>query len=371
MSTVRFSKLTTSPAQTGKKYRTWDLRRVEQYSNFGTTYLDYQVLVDEPVNLTTHFDTPQQNVDMTKRCLTTILKDIITDVVSRGFDDTNVTHIFMHLHGMDQDFAFIDSGDNARSLQDFHIDTKTIKAVVDKFSAIVQSGKPVILDGRTTIRVAVFEPPKEKVQSLLPRFIGSGWGCGSAFESFSIDEFASRCRGVVVIQNEDKLCMARALVVCMAAHDKDKDKTSKKFFENIRDPKRNSQYRQAVMLCVKAGVDDRKPADEADMEKFAKVLNVNIEVFEHRHTFMDHVYHTHYIPNRPDIFLLYNAEKKHFDAITNINAVLRAVKNHARTFCKDCRKVVTLANDGYHNCYKEGEKKLFVINDEVLYYEPD
>jgi hypothetical protein len=290
MSTVRFSKLTTSPAQTGKKYRTWDLRRVEQYSNFGTTYLDYKVLVDEPVNLTTHFDTPQQNVDLTKRCLTTILRDIITDVVSRGFSDINVTHIFMHLHGMDQDFAFIDSGDNAKTLNNFHIDKDTIEAVVDKFSAIVQSGKPVVLDSRTTIRVAVFEPPKDEERPLVPRFIGFGWGNRDSFESFSIEEFADRCKGVVVIRNDDKLCMARALAVCMASFNKDKDKTSKKFFDNIRDSKRKEQLRAAIQLCMKAGVSDTKPCDESDLEKFALCLNVNIEVFELRHTFMDHVH---------------------------------------------------------------------------------
>ena len=371
MSSIQFSKLIASPADPTKKYRTWDLRRVDQYKNFGTTYLDYKVLQEEPINLTTHFDTPQQNVDMTKRCLTKILTEIIADVMARGFDDENVTHIFLHLHGLDTDFAFIDSGDNARSLSSFHIDPAAIRALVDKFALIIQSGKPVILDGRTTIRVAVFEPPRNTIQTTIPMFMGAGWGNNHSFESFSIDEFIKKSHGIVQIQNTDKLCMPRALVVGLASINKDKDAKSKKFHEHIRDPKRKQQYREAVQLCIKAGVNDSKACDESDLEKFSNYLQMNIEVFELRHTFLDHVYSSHYVAGRPDLFLLYNGEKKHFDCITNIDAVLRAVKNNRRTFCKDCRKVVTLANDNYHNCYKDGNKKHFVINDEVLFYEPD
>ena len=374
MSTVRFSKLTSSPAAPNKKYRTWDLRRIEQYSNFGTTYLDYQVMVDHPVNLTTHFDTPQQNVDMTKRCLTQILKDIISDVVARGFDDTNVTHIFMHLHGMDQDFAFIESGDNSKSLMQFHIDPETIKALVDKFSLIIQSGKPVILDGRTTIRVAVFEPPKENTTRDIRRFMGAGWGNGRTrgFESFDLDGFSKSTRGIVVIRNEDKLCMARALVVGLAHLNKDKDAKAKKFYDNIRDPNRKQQYYEAVQLCLRAGVDERKACDETDLEKFSNYLQVNIEVFELAHTFLNHIHNSHFVEGRPDLFLLYNDEKKHFDCIVDIDMVVRAIKNHARFFCKKCRKIVTPKGaDNYHNCYREGEKKHYVINDEVVFYEPD
>ena len=372
--TVQFSKMTSSPAEAGKKYRTWDLRRLEQYTHFGTTYLDYNVLQDVPINLTTHHDTPQQNVDLTKRCLTKILTEIIADVRTRGFEDDNVTHIFMHLHGLDQDFAFIDAGENAKSLNDFHIDQGVIRALVEKFALIIQSGKPVILDGRTTIRVAVFEPPKDKVQSTIPRFMGSGWGNGmtGGFESFSIDEFVQKSKGIVQIKNTDKLCMPRALAVGIASLNKDKDQTSKKFYQKMIDYKRKEQEREAIQLCMNAGVSDTKACDETDLEKFALHLNMNIEVFELRHTFLDHVHSTHHIDGRPDLFLLYNGEKKHFHCITNIDAVLRAVKNHARTFCTKCRKVVTpKGSDNYHNCYKEGEKKHFVINDEVLYHEPD
>jgi hypothetical protein len=78
--------------------------------------------------------------------------------------------------GLDQDFKFNDSGEDGKTLSSFHIDPATIKQVVDKFSKIIQSGKPVILDGRTTIRVCVYEPPKGTQQSRIPQFVGSGHG---------------------------------------------------------------------------------------------------------------------------------------------------------------------------------------------------
>jgi hypothetical protein len=188
-----------------------DLRRVEQYRNFGACTLTYQVQQGADINLTTHFDTPKQNVDFTKDCLTTLLTEVIKDVMTRGFDDRAITHIFMHFTGLDQDFKFNDSGEDGKTLSSFHIDPATIRQVVDKFSKIIQSGKPVILDGRTTIRVCLYEPPKDVIQSFIPQFIGSGGhGHLDALVAYSVDDLMEKSKGVVCINNNDHLCMPRA-----------------------------------------------------------------------------------------------------------------------------------------------------------------
>jgi hypothetical protein len=75
---------------------------------------------------------------------------------------------------------------------------------------------------------------------------------------------------------------------------------------------------------VLAGVSFDRAADETDLQKFAATLNINIDVYELNHTFLDKVFSSEFLPGRPDIFLLYNKEKKHYDCITNINAVARA-----------------------------------------------
>jgi hypothetical protein len=61
------------------------------------------------------------------------------------------------------------------------------KALVEKFALIIQSGKPVVLDGRATIRVAVFEPPRDRIQTTIPMFMGAGWGNRDSFATFSIE----------------------------------------------------------------------------------------------------------------------------------------------------------------------------------------
>lgn len=168
------------------------------------------------------------------------------------------------------------------------------------------------------------------------------------------------------------MCMARALAVGVAHLNKDQTSQSKKYYEHIRDPKRKEQQRAAIQLCMNAGVSEKKACDETDLEKFSNYLQMNIEVFEIAHTFLNHIHNSHYVPERPDLFLLYNDEKKHFDCITDINMVVKAIKNNRRFFCKECRKVVTPDyRDNYHNCYREGDKKHYVINNEVVFYEPD
>jgi hypothetical protein len=209
-----------------------------------------------------------------------------------------------------------------------------------------------------------------------------GWGHSNALSAFSIEEFIAKSNGIVQIKNSDKLCMARALAVGLAYLNKDKDQRSKNFYKNIRKDQtkgrvRKEQQNEALRFCELAGVDTTKAADVTDIEKFASALNVNIDVFELNHTFLDKVYSSVFVEGRPDLFLLYNKEKKHYDCINNIDAVARALKNNRRTFCSLCRKLVTplhnpgTVDKGYHKCFREDNKKSYSINGEVLFHEPD
>jgi hypothetical protein len=242
-----------------------DLRRVEQYCNFGACTLTYQVQQGADINLTTHFDTPKQNVDFTKDCLTTLLTEVIKDVMTRGFDDRAITHIFMHFTGLDQDFKFNDSGEDGKTLSSFHIDPATIRQVVDKFSKIIQSGKPVILDGRTTIRVCLYEPPKD-LHSIIHSSVHwfGGHGHPDALVAYSVDELIVKSKGVVCIKNNDHLCMPRAIAVCLAFLDKDKEvvfgeRNPKTFYGNVRNSNRSEQKKEALRLCELAHVNPNTP----------------------------------------------------------------------------------------------------------------
>ena len=192
-----------SPASATKKYRTADLRKIEHYANFGATYLVYKTDVDENINLTTHKDTLQENVNFAKRCLTGVLKDVFADIKERKnnenrlYDRSSIVHLYMHLEGMDNDFRFNASGEDHKTLNDFLNNPDVIEKVVNKFSEIIQSGKPVILNTGSEIRVVLYEPPSETNQSDIRSFMGSGWGNGrtGGLTAFSIDEVIEKSKG--------------------------------------------------------------------------------------------------------------------------------------------------------------------------------
>jgi hypothetical protein len=154
-----------SPSDPKKKRRTADLRKIEHYANFGATYLVYNVDVNEDINLTTHKDTLQENVNFAKRCLTNVLRNAFSDIkdrkneAGRVFDRSAIVHLYMHLDGLDNDFRWNASGEDHKTLDDFLNDPAVIEKVVDKFSEIIQSGKPVILNTGAEIRVVLYEPP--------------------------------------------------------------------------------------------------------------------------------------------------------------------------------------------------------------------
>ena len=379
-----------SPTHPTKKYRTADLRKIEHYANFGAYKLTYSLDTDEETNLTTHKETPQESIDFAKRCLTSYLRDIFEDIKNRlkpndqPFDRRAIVHLYMHLQGLDNDFRFNASGEDHKTLDDFINNPNVIVNVVNKFSEIIQSGKPVILNTGAQVRVYLYEPPTEDDQMNIRTLLGAGggWGHSTALTAFNIEELAAKSKGVVCIKNTDKMCMARAIVVGIASNNKDKDQTSKNFYKKIVSEQekgrvRREQENAARQLCLKAGILSSKACDITDLEKFAAVADVNILVYELNHTFLDKVYESVFVEGRPDVFLLYNEEKKHYDCITNIDAVARAIKNNRRTFCKVCRKIVTPMNNattveaGYHNCFRGENKKSQSINNEIVFHEPD
>jgi len=92
--------------------------------------------------------------------------------------------------------------------------------------------------------------------------------------------------------------------------------------------------------CEIANVDPNTPCTYEDLEKFSSALNINMEVYQHLHTFFDKVGSPQIIDDRPDVFLLYSPLKKHFDA-------------------------------NYHKCFRDDTKLYLELNNEVVHYMPD
>jgi hypothetical protein len=146
--TARHARTRNSPAAPNKKYRTADLRKIKEFSNFGATYLVFQLDSNgASINLTTHQDSPKDNIDFAKRCLTGVLKDVFENIATlNNFDLNSIVHFYIHIKGLDNDFPYNESGENHKTLRDFLNNPDVIEKAVLKFSEIIQSGKPVILD---------------------------------------------------------------------------------------------------------------------------------------------------------------------------------------------------------------------------------
>ena len=157
------------------RHRQLDLRNVEHFNNFGCHRLTFKLKINHPVDLTTHHNTPAQNVKLAKDILNLLLRDALSTSAQHGLSVHSVIHVYLHCRGLDTDFVFNPIGEGAKQLHHFlYDDASSIAEIVDKFAEIIQSNKPCFLDNKTRITVVGFEPPPNYIQPV--QFIGSGWG---------------------------------------------------------------------------------------------------------------------------------------------------------------------------------------------------
>jgi hypothetical protein len=88
-------------------------------------------------------------------------------------------------------------------------------------------------------------------------------------------------------------------------------------------------------------------------------------MIEFHHTLEEVLYSTAVLEGRPEIDVLYNQETKPNDCITNLNGLLKSIRNNRRVFCQKCRQI----NQNTHKCYGiNKEKPRFVRNGEFMFY---
>jgi len=297
-----------------------------------------------------------------------VMKEALTLSAMNGITDHAVIHIYLHCTGLDTDFIFNPVGDDSKRLKHFiHHDPRALHEVLDKFSKIIQSGKPVVLDHKTTITVVGYEPPEGQLDL---QFVGSGGYRNDKTYAYAkaneLDELIDRSKGILRIQNTDHSCMARAISVGYVYQTEGNSSNRAK---NIRKPDtcRGLQRNEAMRLCQKANVTWNTPCGKIEAEHFARVLAININVFEFHHTLEEVLYTTDYVPGRLEVDLLYNSETKHYDLLTNVDAVLRTIRNHHRFFYLKCRCIKYSVNHICHGCNNKNRTR-FVINGETMFH---
>ena len=198
----------------------------------------------------------------------------------------------------------------------------TPERVFSQIERVIQSNRDFRLNDTVTVDIIHVEAPQ-----------GSG---RSKRTILNIKDFLHKKKSIVTIQNNDNLCLARALVVAIAKIEKDPK------YKDLADPKRRAQEKKARGLHEPANV-PLGPCGIPEVELFQKHLtNYQINIISGNHD------NSIIYPPKPStsnnvtpIYLYLH--DNHYDVITSMPGFLSI-----SYFCHKCRK--TYSNKFDHLC---------------------
>ena len=195
----------------------------------------------------------------------------------------------------------------------------TTERVFSQIERVIQSNRDFRLNDTVTVDIIRVEEPQ-----------GSG---RSKRTTLNIREYLKKKKSIITINNNDNLCLARALVVAVARIEKDPK------YGQIRKPKSTIQLQRAIDLHRAAKV-PFGPCGLDEVDLFQKHLtNYEITILSGDHS--DSIV---YPPNPSDKQPIYlYLHNKHFDVITRMPGFLST-----SYFCHQCRKTYCKTTD--HLC---------------------
>lgn len=208
------------------------------------------------------------------------------------------------------------------------LDADVILQTIEK---VMQSNEQFFMDGQLIVRYIHIKLP-------------AGEGRKSTDLISNFHDFCLKKQSILVIQNRDKLCLARALVTARAFVHKDETPQKLKFYNSIRHSRLSRvdcQKREAEKLCREAGVNLTQGGGIDELHKFQNYLReYKITVFTDRigkkvmfeGPDVD-------MPNYIDLIFGEN----HFNVILNIEAAF-----NTKNYCRKCR--VRFDHLHHHRC---------------------
>ena len=198
----------------------------------------------------------------------------------------------------------------------------TTERVFSQIERVIQSNRDFRLNDTVTVNIIRIEEPQ-----------GGTSNGRSKRTTLNIREYLKKKKSVISINNNDNLCLARALVVAVARIENDPKYTQ------IRKTQGHIQLQRALDLHQAANVPlGLCGLDEVDM--FQKYLtNYEITVVSGDHD--DSIIYPANPSDKQPIYLYYH--NKHFDVITKMPGFLSVCY-----FCHKCRKTYSNATD--HVC---------------------
>ena len=224
------------------------------------------------------------------------------------------------------------------SLPFMSVEQLTTERVFSQIERVIQSNRDFRLNDTVTVDIIHVEAPQ-----------GSG---RSKRTTLNIREYLHKKGSVITIQNNDNLCLARALVVAIGKIEKDPK------YKSLIDPKRRAQEKKAIELHERANV-PFGPCGLPEVEMFQKYLTryeINIVSGNHDNSI---IYPPKPSTNNNVTPIYLYLHDNHYDVITSMSGFLsRCYFCHAcsQTYdhklvhlcpgmCKSCRAYDCVVND--------------------------
>ena len=212
-----------------------------------------------------------------------------------------------------------DQLDTPISIPFMTVEQLTTERVFSQIERVIQSNRDFRLNDTVTVDIIHVEAPQ-----------GSG---RSKRTTLNIREYLKKKGSIITINNNDNLCLARALVVAIARIEKDPR------YDQIRRSSANIQLQRALELHRAANV-PLGPCGLDEVKLFQKYLT-NYEITVVSGDCNDSIIYPPEPTDKQPIYLyLHN---KHFDVITSMPGFLST-----SYFCHQCRKVYCKTTD--HLC---------------------
>ena len=307
------------------------------------TYIN--AFLDSPVSKkakTYEFEEDERTYKIENRASKSFKGDIIRETTfSVKFEDTwhgkQVKNVENELHQMFQDILDeglqdFDSQDIARVfinhpklqhaiiVKPQSLGNLTPTTIMDAVQNVVQSEEGLCIDDEFTVELGVVRMEK---------------GGGRRYIT-NIQQDRIAKRSIVAINNNDNLCLARSIAVCIArriAEESNDDPIVKKAYKAIRQGDRRQQKDKALEYHSLAEVPTDRPCTLSDIHKFENALNIQVVVFA-AHLGNKVIYAGESKPRR--IYLYYQQDIGHFDGVVNICGLLSV-----SYFCHKCIKGYT------------------------------
>ena len=206
-----------------------------------------------------------------------------------------------------------------------------------------------------------------------------GFANGRKFKIVNLKRAVSKKRSCTPVINDDNMCLARAIVLCLAKKGVLLEKVSSLFckddeedkpfahllkkttcrFLNIKRTVDTNQQEMASFFCSKCGVDLKEGGGVADIEAFESKLSIQIKIFDGCN-FMKLIYSGQ--PSNAIIYLLRSEGEKpgtfHYDSILDVRGFL------GKYFCDFCNvshkeKFIHRCHDVLDWCYISNHRECF------------